>query len=95
MESSTKRALVKPTKQRNPKLLELTHSDISGKISTTTLYKSYIYVVLLDDSTARSSIHVLKNKAELLPTLKQYKSLIENKFNYRIIRSDWIMKEKT
>lgn len=84
IESATKRAPISIPKPRVTAPLDLTHTDISGKISTASIGGAQYFVVFLDDSTSMSSVYFLKERSEILTALKAYKSLVENQQNRRM-----------
>ena len=90
IEYGTKRAPIPTPKKRNSHPLELTHTDISGKITNTSFGGFQYFAVFLDDATARSAVFFLQNKSELLSSLKSYKALVETELPYKmkLIRLD-------
>ena len=78
IEGSTKRAPVPSVKKRNSQPLELTHTDISGKMSIPSLGGAEYYAIFFDDCTSISSVYFLRQKCELLSALQKYKALVEN-----------------
>lgn len=84
IESKSKRAPIQHPVYRSTKPLELTHTDMTGKISVPSLGGAHYFVVFLDACTAMSSVYFIINKNQLLECLKAYKALAENESNYRM-----------
>lgn len=70
--------------------LELIHSDISGKISIANRSQYAYFMVLVDDFSRFTTVYLLREKSEVFKYFKEYKSMVENKFNLKIatLRSD-------
>ena len=85
LEFAKKRAPIPTPVPRQTKPLQLTHTDISGKISYES-FGGYVYfAVFLDDNTARSAVYFLRQRSELLAALQQYKALVENELPFRML----------
>ena len=78
IEYGTKRASIPVPKPRITHPLQLTHTDISGKIKNGSFGGYHYFAVFLDEKTARTAVYLLQNKSELLSALNRYKSLLEN-----------------
>lgn len=84
IESKTKRAPIPVPTKRITKPLELTHTDISGKISVQSLGGCHYFVVFLDDATSMSAVYFLTKRSEFFDALKAYKALVENQRKERM-----------
>lgn len=84
MESKSKRAPLPEPKPRHTQPLELTHTDMTGKLTVRSLGGAHYFTIFLDDSTAMSAVYFLQQKSEFLQCLKAYKSLTENQIQYRM-----------
>lgn len=78
------------SKIRTKRVLELVHSDISGKISIANPHQYAYFMVLIDDYSRYTTVYLLREKSEVFKYFKQYKSMMENRFNTKIatLRSD-------
>ena len=85
LEFAKKRAPIPTPVPRKTMPLQLTHTDISGKISYESFGGYHYFAVFLDDNTARSAVYFLQNRSELLGALQQYKALVENELSFRML----------
>ena len=58
--------------------LELTHSDVCGKIQTPSLGGGYYFLTFIDDSTRYLWVYILKNKCQVFEKFVEWKALVEN-----------------
>nr|QCC62380.1 integrase [Digenea simplex] len=84
IESTTKRAPIKQPQPRITQPLELTHTDMSGKLGVPTLGKAHYFAVFLDDATAMSAIYLLQHKSEFINCFVNYKELVQNQLSRRM-----------
>ena len=64
--------------------MELTNTDIYGKIANASFGGYQYFAVFLDDATARSAVYFLTRKSELLSALGNYKALAENELPHKM-----------
>lgn len=79
-----KRATIPWSTPQVCKLLSITHTNISRKITNTSIAGSSYFVVFIDEATAISDLYFLRESPDLLWALKFYKNLIKNGWNYRL-----------
>lgn len=85
IESKSKRSPISVPAKRHTNKLELTHTDMSGKISITSLGKAQYFIVFLDDATAMSAVYFISNKSQFLDCLKAYKAFVENETKAKML----------
>ena len=73
-------------------MLELTHSDLCGPMSSASLTGFEYYINFIDDFSRKTWIYFLKSKRseEVLLPFQEFKALVENQIgkNIKVIRSD-------
>lgn len=84
LEAKAKRAPVPSTKRDVSQALDLTHTDISGKVSPPSHGGANYLVVFLDDCTGMSAVYFLRQKSEFNASLQAYKALVENQQKERM-----------
>lgn len=67
-------------------MLDVVHSDLSGRISPPSLNGGRYYLKLTDGFSKYKHIYILKHKSEALPMFKVFKSLVENQTGSKIKR---------
>ena len=85
IEGGKKRSPIPKKTQRISTPLELTHSDMSGRISVASLSGAHYFAVFLDDHSAISAVYFLKQKSEYFICVRQYKALVENEQSRRML----------
>ena len=75
---------------RSTGILDLIHTDVSGRMSHVSLGGYEYYVIFIDDYSRRTWIYFLKTKGDLFNYFKEFKSLMEKKTGRKIqvLRSD-------
>ena len=70
--------------------LELVHSDVCGPMSTPTFGGARYFVTFIDDYTHRTTTYLLKEKSQVFPHFKLFKSAAENELGHKIkcLRTD-------
>ena len=70
--------------------LELVHSDLMGTLKFKTIAGERYVLTLVDDSTRRGWIYLLKQKGDTLKSFKDWKALVENQTqsSVKILRTD-------
>ena len=86
IESATKGAHIPTPVPKVTAPLELTYTDISGKLSFPSLAGCRYFTVFLDDATERSVVFFLHKKSDLTKSLSEYKAVVENILNRRMQR---------
>ena len=78
------------SKTTTNRVLELIHSDISGKICIPNRNQYSYFMVLVDDFSRHTTVYLLKEKSEVYKYFKEYKLMVENKFDKKIatLRTD-------
>lgn len=86
--SKAKCAPIEKLQRRLTRPLELTHTDMSGKIGVPSLGGAHFFVVFLDDRTRMSSVYFWSEKSQFLGSFQAYKALAENEssMNLRLYR---------
>lgn len=76
--------------QRAREPLGLVHSDVCGKISTSSLGGSVYFLTFIDDLTRYTWVYMLKSKDQVFEKFKEWKALVENSSGHKvkILRSD-------
>ena len=71
-------------------ILDLVHTDVSGRMSHVSLRGYKNYVLFIDDFSRKTWIFFLKAKGEVFRCLKNFKALVENQTGRKIkvLRSD-------
>jgi hypothetical protein len=71
-------------------ILDLIHSDVSGRMSSTSLSGFEYYVLFIDDYSKKTWIFFLKTKDEVFKRFQEFKALVENQTGRKIkvLRSD-------
>jgi hypothetical protein len=59
-------------------ILDLVHSDISGRMSSPSLSGHDYYVLFTDDDSRKTWIYFLKHKDEVFAQFQEFKALVEN-----------------
>lgn len=75
IESSTKRTPLPGPKPIQTELLELIHTDVSGKIIIGPPIGAHYFVVFLDNYTSMSFVDFLKYIPDVLAAMNKYKAL--------------------
>jgi len=75
---------------RNTGILDLIHTDVSGRMSHVSFDAYEYHVIFIDDYSRRTWIYFLKTKGEVFSRFKEFKSLVEKQTNrkIRVLRSD-------
>lgn len=76
--------------RRASQTAELIHADVCGPMRTSSLNGSRYFVVFVDDYSRMTWVFFLKNKSEVLPTFKKFRSVIEKQSGnaVKILRTD-------
>ena len=71
-------------------ILDLIHTDVSGRMSHVSLGGYEYYVIFIDDYSRRTWIYFLKTKGEVFIHFKEFKALVEKQTGrkIRVLRSD-------
>ena len=71
-------------------VFDLVHTDVCGKIGTTSLGGGEYFVTFIDDKSRYCWISIIKRKSEVFTKFKEFKVLVENQYNCKIkrMRSD-------
>ena len=71
-------------------MLDLIHTDVCGPMQTTTPGGNKYFMTVIDDYSRYTMVYLLKNKAEVMPRLKEYVKYVQTKFGRtaKKIRSD-------
>ena len=59
-------------------ILNLVHTDVSGRMSHVSLSGYEYYVIFIDDYSRKTWIFFLKTKGEVFRRFQEFKSLVEN-----------------
>ena len=59
-------------------ILDLVHSDVSGRMSFASLSGFQYYVFFIDDYSRKTSIYFMKTKDEVFKRFQEFKALVEN-----------------
>ena len=80
----------KKSNHRSSKLVELIHTDVCGPMNGESIGGSHYFVSSIDDYSRYATVHMIKNKSEVLSTFKGFVSLMEILTEHRIqvLRSD-------
>jgi transposase InsO family protein len=75
---------------RSAGILDLIHSDVSGRMSSPSLSGYLYYVLFIDDYSRKTWIYFLKTKGEVFKRFQEFKALVENQTGKKIrcLRSD-------
>ena len=75
---------------RSAGILDLIHSDVSGRMSSPSLSGFEYYVLFIDDYSRKTWIYFLKTKGEAFKRFQEFKALVENQTGKKIrcLRSD-------
>ena len=75
---------------RSAEILDLIHSDVSGRMSSPSLSGYLYYVLFIDDYSRKTWIYFLKTKGEVFKRFQEFKALVENQTGKKIrcLRSD-------
>ena len=68
------------SKIKSKRVLELIHSDISGKILIANQNQYAYFMLFIDDYSRFTTVYLLKEKSEVYKYFRQYKLMVENKF---------------
>ena len=80
-----------PSRESKAKgILEMIHSDVCGRMSSSSLSGYAYYVSFIDGFSRKAWIYFMKNKVEVFSKFKEFKDLIENHTEKKIktFRSD-------
>ena len=66
-------------------ILDLVHTDVSGRMSHVSLRGYEYYVVFIDDFSRKTWIFFLKAKAEVFRCFKEFKALVENQTGRKLM----------
>ena len=71
-------------------VLDITHSNLCGPMSTSSSNGYVYYVSFIDDFSRKAWIYFLKSKGEVFRKFKEFKTLIENlsEKKIKVVRSD-------
>eukprot|EP00253_Pinus_taeda_P011752 PITA_11752 len=71
-------------------ILDLIHTDVSGRMSHVSLGGYEHYVIFIDDYSRRTWIYFLKTKDEVFSRFKDFKALVEKQIGrmIKVLRSD-------
>jgi hypothetical protein len=70
---------------REKGILELIHSDVFGPVPVPSLGKSVYYVSFIDDFSRNTWIYFLRKKYEVFNKFKEFKALVENQTEKKIM----------
>lgn len=70
IDPETKRVPVQQSVYRHSRPLELTHTDISGRISKPSLRGAHYFVTFLDSCTAMSAVYFIRYKYKFMECLR-------------------------
>jgi transposase InsO family protein len=75
---------------RSTGILDLIHSDVSGRMSSPSLSGYLYHVLFIDDYSRKTWIYFLKTKGEVFKRFQEFKALVENQTGKKIrcLRSD-------
>ena len=65
-------------------ILDLIHSDVSGRMSHVSLRGYEYYVFFIDDFSGKTWIFFVKDKGEVFKCFKEFKALVENQTGKKI-----------
>jgi len=72
-----------PLTSRSTRPLELVHSDLSGRIPTSSLAGSRSYIIFIDDFTRFTMIYFLKRKSEAFTASQDYEAAVVKHWTVR------------
>lgn len=78
----------KITEHRTSSILNLVHTDICGPFRNVTPSGKKYFMTLIDDYSRYTATYLLNSKDEACQKIKEYVSLVKNRFKKNIIRSD-------
>lgn len=64
--------------ERSSETLDIVHTDVCGPMRVQSIGGARFFVVFIDDSTGWCEVRFLKNKSDVLPEFRKYKSMVEN-----------------
>jgi len=73
---------------RSTGILDLIHTDVSGRMSHVSLGGYEYYVIFIDEYSRRTWIYFLKTKGEIFIRFKEFKALVEKKTG----RNIWVLR---
>jgi len=65
-------------------ILDLIHSDVSGRMSHVSLSGYEYYVLFIDDHSRRTLIYFLKTKSEVFKWFQEFRALVETQTGRKI-----------
>lgn len=65
-------------------ILDLSHLDLCGPLSLTSLIGNLYYASFVDDSSVKSWIYFMKNKNKVFSKFQEFKALVENQAGGKI-----------
>jgi len=71
--------------KRAKEILELVHSDVFGPVKFPSLGNLLYYVSFIDDFSRNTWIYFLKKKSEVFDRFKEFKALVENQTEKKIM----------
>ena len=69
---------------RTTGILDLIHSDVSGRMSHVSLSGFEYYVLFIDDQSRKTWIYFLKTKSEVFKQFQEFKALVETQTGRKI-----------
>ena len=73
-----------PTDNRATGILDLIHTDVSGRMSHVSLSGYEYYVLFIDDHSKKTWIYFLKTKSEVFKRFQEFKALVETQTGQKI-----------
>ena len=85
-----KKSFPKESSSRASEVLELVHSDVSGRFDTESIGGKKYFVTFIDDKSRRVWIYTLKRKDEVLEKFREWKAMVETETGKKVksFRSD-------
>ena len=75
-----------PATHRATKPLQLIHSDVAGPMATTSLGGARYFVLFIDDFSRYTTLYTIKQKSDVIETVRKFKAEAENQQSQRIQR---------
>ena len=76
----------KGTDDRSQHPFNLTHNDVWGPFPSLTISRVRWFIVLVDDCTRLTWVHLLKSKTDILDVVKNFFFMVRNQFAVSINR---------
>ena len=69
---------------RSTEILDLIHTDVSGRMSHVSFSGYEYYVLFIDDHSRKTWIYLLKTKSEIFKRFQEFRALVETQTGQKI-----------